>query len=95
MIVRILHQGQYRLADSAAWRLQQLDERLTQAAEREDRAALRADFEELIGFVRGQGEHLDERYLGTSDVVLPAADSTFEEIRSLLRADGLIPGSTS
>ncbi len=95
MIVRILHEGQYRLPDSAAWQLQQLDERITQAAQREERVALRDAFEELVGFVRGQGDRLDDAHLGSSDVVLPAADADFEEIRSLLRADGLIPGGTS
>ncbi len=95
MIVRILHEGQYRLPDSAGWQLQQLDERITQAAQREERVALRDAFEELVGFVRGQGDRLDDAHLGSSDVVLPAADADFEEIRSLLRADGLIPGGTS
>ena len=95
MIVRILHDGQYRLPESAAWRLQQLDERLTQAAQREDRVALRVDFEELIGFVRGQGERLDDGHLGSSDLLLPDADAGLEEVRSMLRADGLIPGGTS
>jgi hypothetical protein len=51
--------------------------------------ALRTD---LHALVREVGERLPDDYLGPSELVLPATDSTLEEVRALLGDEGLIPG---
>lgn len=92
MIVRILGEGQYNLSDRQLSRLNEIDGRLTQALETADRAAFEADFDDLIQYVRRHGGAIEADYLGRSDIVLPAADSTFDEVRAMVRDDGLVPG---
>lgn len=89
MIVRISGEGQYRLDDDALARLNQLDDALEAALDTEGfTAALAA----LIDEVRTVGVALADEELVGSDVVLPPADSTAEEVRAMLADDGLIPG---
>lgn len=92
MIVRILAEGQYSLSDRQLPHLNEIDGRLTQALETGDRPGFKTDFAELIAYVRRHGGALDADYLGGSDVVLPAADSNFDEVRAMLGVDGLVPG---
>lgn len=92
MIVRILAEGQYSLSDRQLPRLNEIDGRLTRALASGDRAGFEADFAELIGYVRRRGGVLDSDHLASSDIVLPAADSSFDEVRAMLGADGLVPG---
>ncbi len=91
MIVRILGEGQYRLGDADVPEIDAIDERLTGAIERGDRAAFAADFAELVAHVRTQGEPTAAEHLGASDLILPPADAGFEEVRALLHAGGLVP----
>lgn len=92
MIVRILAEGQYSLADRQLPKLNEIDERLTRALETGDRSGFEMDFAELIRHVRRYGGVVDTDYLGGSDIVLPAADSDFDEVRAMLAQDGLVPG---
>lgn len=88
MIVRIMGEGQYRIAETELERINRLDDALEAALETPGFAdALAA----LIDEVRTQGEPLPEDDLHPSDVVLPAADATAEEVRAMLTDDGLIP----
>lgn len=92
MIVRILAEGQYSLSDRQIPRLNEIDGRLTRALATGDRAGFEADFAELIEYVRRHGGVVDSDYLGSSDIVLPAADSGFDEVRAMLAEEGLVPG---
>lgn len=92
MIVRILGEGQYRLADANVPDFDAIDDRLTEAIERGDQTGFAADFAELVAFVRAHGEPTAADHLGASDLVLPPADSGFEEVRAMLREDGLVAG---
>ncbi|MGH8890794.1 MAG: PspA-associated protein PspAA, partial [Acidothermaceae bacterium] len=47
---------------------------------------------ELLALVREAGTRVADDYLGPSELVLPAAESTLEEVRALLGDEGLIPG---
>lgn len=89
MIVRISEEGQYRLSDEAQARINELDEALESAlAGPGFGQALAA----LLDEVRAIGEPLGAEELIPSDVVLPPADATAEEVRAMLGEDGLIPG---
>ncbi|MBI3745226.1 MAG: hypothetical protein HY264_01620 [Chloroflexi bacterium] len=92
MIVRILGEGQYHLADRELSRLNELDGRLTRALEAGDRPGFETDFAELVAYVRRHGVARGPDYLGGSDIVLPAADSDFDDVRVVMGVDGLVPG---
>jgi hypothetical protein len=42
--------------------------------------------------VRSRGEPLPDDALEPSGLILPSPDATLEEVRAMLRDDGLIPG---
>ena len=90
MIVRLMGEGQYRLEDDVAATLEEIDESAADAVEAGDQSALTARLAELHSIVQTQGERLDHAELVPSDLIVPPADLSLDEARSLL-ADGLIP----
>lgn len=92
MIIRILGEGQYDVSEAALDRLNELDSRVESAVEGNDDAAFVAALTELLEGVRtvGVAHALDS--LDESDLILPMADATIDEVRALLNDDGLIPG---
>jgi hypothetical protein len=92
VIVRILGEGQFRVDDSAATELNQLDNDLEAAVNRGDEAAFAAALTHLLAEVRAQGSPLPPDILETSELILPHQDSSMDEVRKLLAEDGLIPG---
>ncbi len=92
MIVRILTEGQYDVSDGALDRLNQLDSDLEAAVAAGDAAAFDAALEALLDGVRTVGVPRSADSLEESDVILPPADATIDEVRQLLGDDGLIPG---
>lgn len=92
MIVRIMGEGQYRLDAEHLGHINAIDERLTRALERGDRAAFDAEFPALVSHIREHGEQVPHTELVASEVVIPPADAGFEEVRDLVGADGLVPG---
>ncbi len=92
MIVRILGEGQYDVADDALDRLNVLDAEVETAVEAGDEAALATALDALHDAVRSAGTAHDPDSLDESDLILPPADATLDEVRELLGDDGLIPG---
>lgn len=92
MIVRILGEGQYRLSDDHLAHLNAIDERLEAAIVGTDHVAFSADFDALLGFVHSHGVPLEHAELASSDLLLPPADASFDEVRAMLGAGGLVPG---
>lgn len=92
MIVRIATEGQYKMADDAADRLNQLDNDAVAAAEAGDEARFTELFRQIIDLIRGEGTPLDADDLHGSDVIVPPPDTSFEEARHEFTGDGLIPG---
>jgi ribonuclease HI len=94
MIVRILNEGQWRLEDGAVSDLNRLDDAVEEAVATNDEAELAAALGALLQEVRTLGTPLPDDELADSELILPAADSTIEEIRELLTTsdEGLIPG---
>lgn len=90
MIVRISGEDQYRLPDHDG-RLQQLDDAAVAAAGAGDEQAFRGAFDELLGYVRSNGEPLGEDELEGSDLILPPADITLAEAAKEFTGEGLIP----
>ena len=92
MIVRILGEGQFRVDDSATAELNRLDTELEAAVEHGDKAAFTAALTSLLAQVRAQGSPLPPDILEPSELILPAQDSSMDDVRKLLTDEGLIPG---
>ncbi|HRC07327.1 MAG TPA: hypothetical protein PLV41_03855 [Miltoncostaeales bacterium] len=91
MIVRILHDGQYRIADADVAAIQALDEHVEEAVAGSDDQAFVAALERLVDGVRHHGVRLADDELIASDAVVPDADTTLTEAKALLSEEGLIP----
>ena len=92
MIVRILGEGQLQVSDDQLDSLNVLDRAVESAVEAGDADAFASSLAALLDGVRRAGEPLADESLDDSDLILPPADATIEEVRELLEGDGLIPG---
>ena len=90
MIVRIATENQYRLADDAAARLNELDNEAVAAVEAGDEPRFRELFDQMLTYVRTQGSVLDGDDLEESDIILPPPDLTFAEAQGEFNGEGLI-----
>lgn len=91
MIVRISTEGQYRMPDGEADRLNDLDNEAVTAVDAGDEGRFHEVFEQLLELVRSEGTPLGEDELEESDVILPPPDLTFVEAGHQFTGDGLIP----
>lgn len=91
MIVRISTEGQYRLPDGDADRLNELDNEAVAAVEAGDEDRFHEVFETLLELVRSEGRPLPVDDLEESDVILPPPDLTFVEAGEQFTGEGLIP----
>ena len=92
MIVRILGEGQFNLAGAAIDELNDIDNRMVEAVESEDRDALHSLLLEMESLVREKGEPVPLDELVESDLILPETDLTLEEAESIFVGEGLLPG---
>lgn len=92
MIVRIMGEGQVKLADGHFTELNKLDDELLAEMQRGDEDGFRRTLAALLDAVRRLGEPLPDDALEPSELILPAADATLDEVRQMLSDDGLIPG---
>ncbi|MGW0468953.1 PspA-associated protein PspAA [Streptomyces sp. NPDC003027] len=92
MIVRIMGEGQWKLADSHFAELNKLDDELLDEMESGDGTGFRRTLSALLDAVRTLGSPLPDDALEPSELILPSPDATLEEVREMLSDDGLIPG---
>jgi hypothetical protein len=92
VIVRILGEGQYDVSDDALDRLNELDATVEAAVEAGDESSFGPALAALLDGVRTVGVPHDVDSLDESDLILPPADATIDEVRELIGGDGLIPG---
>jgi hypothetical protein len=85
MIVRIMTDNQYRIADGDAADLGRLDNALLEAIEADDAQRFRNTLDQLVGFVQGRGTLVPADELVPSDVMVPAPDMTLAEARGVLQ----------
>ena len=91
MIVRISGEGQFRLPDGDAERLNSLDNDAVAAVEAGDEEEFRSLFEQMLSLVESGGEALGDDELVESDVILPPRDISFDEAAREFTGEGLIP----
>lgn len=92
MIVRIMGEGQVTLDEAHVAELNELDNELMAAVRADDEEGFRRTLEALLAGVRRLGKPLPDDSLAPSELILPSPDSSLEEVREMLREDGLIPG---
>jgi hypothetical protein len=91
VIVRIAGEGQFRLPDDNADRLNELDNRAVAAVEQGDETGFQELWSQMLELVASDGNELAEDELIESDVILPPRDITFREAQEEFTGDGLIP----
>jgi hypothetical protein len=91
MIVRISGEGQYRLADSDAERVEELRSKALAIVDSGNEEGFADAFAALLDYVRAHGTPLGDDELEGSDVILPPADFSFEEAGREFTGEGLIP----
>ncbi|MFF2548378.1 hypothetical protein ACFVUY_38275 [Kitasatospora sp. NPDC058063] len=92
MIVRIMGEGQAKLADAHFAELNKLDDELLAEMEDGDEEGFRRTLGALLDAVRRLGTPLPDDALEPSELILPAPDASMDEVREMLGDDGLIPG---
>jgi hypothetical protein len=90
MIVRIQGEGQFRLPDDTLTELNDLDAAVEAALD--DAEAFPAALAALLDRVREVGIPIADDELTGSDIILPASDSTPDEVAAMLTEEGLLPG---
>jgi hypothetical protein len=91
VIVRISGEGQYRLPDEDAARLNELDNRAVVAVESDDETGFAALWSQMLELVEVDGSPIPEDELVESDVILPPRDISFAEAKDEFTGEGLIP----
>ena len=91
MIVRISTEGQYRLPDGDADRLNELDNEAVAAVDAGDEDRFHEIFESMLELVRRDGQRLPDDEIAESDVILPPPDLSFVEAQQQFTGEGLIP----
>ncbi|HEY5845801.1 MAG TPA: hypothetical protein VIT42_03310 [Microlunatus sp.] len=93
MIVRILGEGQWEVGDAEVADLNALDDAVEQAVAAGDAERLSRALTSLLEEVRSLGTPVPDGELADSDLILPAADATIEDVRELLSGsdEGLVP----
>lgn len=89
MIIRILTDNQYRLADELLPQVDQLDDEVMAAIKSDDGEAFRGALQQLVAFVRDRGTRVPDAELVASDAIIPAPDMTLSETRELLANAGV------
>ena len=95
MIVRLLGEGQFRVADELLPTLNELDDGVLRAVDAGDEQALWNGLQALADAVRQSGTKLGDDELVPSDAIVPPEDLSLEEAKDLLAGDGFIPGAAA
>ncbi len=92
MIVRILTEGQFNLPGAHVDELNEIDNRLVEVVEQEDRPQFEVLLKQMLDLVREKGTPVPVDELVESDLVLPEPDITLEEAEELFTGEGMLPG---
>jgi len=91
VIVRISGEGQFKLPDEDADRLNELDNRAVSAVEQGDETGFKELWSQMLELVASDGNAVDAEELVESDVIMPPRDISFDEAKAEFSGEGLIP----
>lgn len=91
MIIRIMGEGQYDVADVNQNLMQKYDNQVEDAVKVGNEQAARNALLALHDYVVENGKPVSDDYLGSSEAVVPFVDATLQEITELLTGEGFIP----
>ncbi|SMY03182.1 hypothetical protein BSP239C_03474 [Brevibacterium sp. 239c] len=91
MIIRIMGEGQYDVADVDQNLMQKYDNQVEDAVNVGNEEAARNALHALHDYVVTNGKAVSNDYLGSSEAVIPFVDATLQEITELLTGEGFIP----
>jgi hypothetical protein len=94
VIVRVLGEGQYLIPDSEKHTLEALDATVADAVDGGDEQSFAPALAALTDAVRQLGEPLADDDFAPSDLVVPFADATLAETKSLLAGQAETEGGT-
>ncbi|MER7768972.1 hypothetical protein [Kitasatospora sp. NPDC096140] len=94
MIMRVMGEGQFEVGEAHLNLLNELDAELVTAVDSGDEELFRRAYGKLLDAVKQYGTPVPLDSLEPSELILPSADATINEVRELLMADGegVIPG---
>ena len=92
MIIRILGEGQYEVDAEKLADLNDLDSAVEHAIGVGDVEEFRTALTRLLGEVHEFGTPVADDVFVESDLVLPAADATLDDVKAMLSDEGLLPG---
>ncbi|MFH9348448.1 hypothetical protein [Kitasatospora sp. NPDC017646] len=94
MIMRVMGEGQYEVGEDHLSLLNQLDDELLTAVESGDEETFRQAYGKLLDAVKQYGTLLPDDSLEPSELILPSAEATLDEVRALLlsEGEGVVPG---
>ena len=90
MIVRIQGEGQWELSGSQLDQLDKYDDELVAVIGDHNDDRFAPLFGQMLDHVRQQGKRLPDDEISESDLILPPADATMDEVRNLFQGEGLI-----
>lgn len=90
MIIRIQGEGQWKLSAAHLDALDKIDDELVDSVSHNDQARFTALLDEMLDHVRRYGQKLQPDEIAESALILPPADATIEEVKSLFTHEGLI-----
>ncbi len=90
MLIRILGEGQFEVPDSELDEINRLDREL-EAALKSSADTFRQALDALLDKVRTVGVRPPDHEMEESQVILPFADASEDDIRDMLNEDGLVP----
>ena len=92
MIVRILHEGQFKIKGEDLDAINEIDNELVACVAAGNEQSFSGLLQKLVQTVRERGQPVPVDEFVESDVILPAADSTMDEVQHLFSGEGLVPG---
>jgi hypothetical protein len=83
MIIRIATEGQYELRGTALAELDNMDDSILSAIERNQAEQFEEALNRVIELIRSKGTRLPDASLHESDLILPPPDVSLEEAREM------------
>lgn len=90
MIVRIQGEGQWELASAHLDEMDKIDNQMLDVIDHQDESRFRDLLNQLLTYVRSNGRQLPPEEIAESNLILPPADATMDEVKALFTGEGLI-----